>query len=160
LHLEEQYSVEIEAVAPYSFELTLQKPAGWWWSTPDEKYENGICWTVTRFNGELCPPPKITDPVMAEAYSHQVISCGFWPGDRRFPAPAFYAYAVPKPEGLESAAVRPGGWNAQLGEFILTYDDARTAEQSEQAILDFCQSTYEAAANLANWDRAALECGK
>jgi hypothetical protein len=115
---------------------------------------------VTRFNGELCPPPKMSDPVMAEAYSHQVISCGFWPGDRKFPNPAFYAYAVPKPDGLESEAVSPGAWNAQIGEFILQYEDVRTAASPQEAILDFCQSTYEAAANLAHWDRAALECQK
>ena len=111
---------------------------------------------VTRFNGALCPPPKMTDPVMAEAYSHQVISCGFWPGDRRFPHPAFYAYAVPKPNGLEAEAVKPGEWNTQLGEFILRYDDIRAADSPQQAILDFCQSTYEAASKLAQWDRAAL----
>jgi hypothetical protein len=98
------------------------------------------------------------DPVMAEAYSHQVISCGFWPGDRKFPHPALYAYAVPKPDGLEGAPVKPGEWNAQLGEFVLKYDDVRQAASPQQAILDFCQSTYEAAANLAQWNRAALEC--
>jgi hypothetical protein len=108
---------------------------------------------VTRFNGELCPLPKMTDPVMAEAYSHQVISCGFWPGDRKFPHPAFYAYAVPRPDGLEAEP----GWNAQLGEFILRYDDVRQTPSPQQAILDFCQGTYEAAAKLAKWNRAALE---
>jgi hypothetical protein len=113
---------------------------------------------VTRFNGDRSPAPKMTDAVMAEAYSHDVISCGFWPGDRKFPHPAFYAYAMPKPEGLESERVRPGEWNTQLGEFVLKYEDVRKAESPQQAILDFCQSTYEAAANLAYWDRDALEC--
>ena len=129
-------------------------------SSPVHFFWGSFDLAVTRFNGEVCPPPIPSDHVMAEAYSHQVISCGFWPGDRRFPNAAFYAYAVPKPEGLEAAAVRPGGWNAQLGEFILEYDAVRTAEKPAEAILDFCQSTYEAGANLAGWDRAALECSK
>lgn len=129
-------------------------------SSPVHFFWGSFDLAVTRFNGELCPPPKLTDRVMAEAYSHQVISCGFWPGDRKFPEPAFYAYAVPKPEGLEKAMVHPGGWNTQLGEFILKYEDVRAAEKPEQAILDFCQSTYQAAANLSKWDRAALECPK
>lgn len=113
---------------------------------------------VTRFNGEVCPEPRAADHVMAEAYSHQVISCGFWPGDRKFPHPAFYAYAVPKPDGLEAEPVKPGGWSTQLGEFILKYDDIRSADSPRQAILDFCQTTYEAAARLAHWNRAALDC--
>lgn len=129
-------------------------------SSPVHFFWGSFDLAVTRFNGELCPPPKMSDRVMAEAYSHQVISCGFWPGDRKMPEPAFYAYAVPKPAGLEAARVRPGEWDTQLGEFILKYEDARAAKQPEEAILDFCQSTYEAAANLAKWDRAALECSK
>ncbi len=129
-------------------------------SSPVHFFWGSFDLAVTRFNGEVCPPPKPEDRVMAEAYSHQAISCGFWPGDRKFPYPALYGYAAPKPDGLESAAVRPGGWNPQLGEFILQYDDVRAAEKPAQAILDFCQSTYEAAAKLAHWDRAALECAK
>lgn len=115
---------------------------------------------VTRFNGELCPPPKMKDPVMAEAYSHRVISCGFWPGDRKFPHAAFYAYAAPKPDRLEAEPVNPGEWNSQLGEFILRYDDIRRGASPRQAILDFCQSTYEAAAKLGQWNRAELESTK
>ena len=88
-----------------------------------------------------------------EAYSHEVSSCGFWPGDRRFPYPAFYAYTKPAPLGIEKAA----HWNSQLGEFILKYDDVCTAESPDRAILDFCQGAYEAGANLAGWDRGALE---
>jgi hypothetical protein len=95
-----------------------------------------------------------------EAYSHEVISCGFWPGDRRFPHPAFYSYTMPAPAGIREETVRPGAayWDTQLGEFILRYEDVRTAGSPREAILDFCQSTYEAGARLANWDRAALEC--
>lgn len=129
-------------------------------SSPVHFFWGSFDLAVTRFNGEVCPPPKPEDRVMAEAYSHQVISCGFWPGDRKFPKAAFYAYAVPKPEGLESAAVKPGGWNTQLGEFILEYDLVRAVDRPAQAIVDFCQSTYETAANLAGWNRAELECSK
>jgi hypothetical protein len=112
---------------------------------------------VTRFSGRPAPRPEKMDRIMAEAYSHEVISCGFWPGDRRFQHPAFYAYALPKPAGLELEPVRPGSWDTQLGEFVLKYESIREAEAPAQAILDFCQSTYEAAAKLAQWDRQALE---
>jgi hypothetical protein len=108
---------------------------------------------VTRFSGRTCPLPADVDAITREAYSHEVISCGFWPGDRKFPHAAFYSYTKPAPLGIEKAP----HWNNQMGEFILKYDDARTAESPDQAILDFCQSSYEAGANLAGWDRDALE---
>jgi hypothetical protein len=111
---------------------------------------------VTRFSGRLAPQSEKMDPITAEAYSHEVISCGFWPGDRRFGHPAFYAYALPKPGGLENAA----SWDTQLGEFILKYEAVREAEAPEQKVLDFCQSTYESGAKLAQWDREALEWQK
>jgi hypothetical protein len=111
---------------------------------------------VTRFSGRLAPKPEKTNPIMAEAYSHEVISCGFWPGDRRFKQPAFYAYALPAPPGIDKEPF----WNTQLAEFILEYEAIREAEAPEQAILDFCQSTYEAGAKLAQWDRQALERSK
>ena len=114
---------------------------------------------VTRFSGRRAPVSPGMDAVTREAYSHEVISCGFWPGDRRFKYPAFYSYTAPAPSGIEKAAVRPSGghWDTQLSEFILKYDDARAAASPDQAVLDFCQSTYEAGAKLALWDRAALE---
>ena len=83
-----------------------------------------------------------------------MISCGWWPGDRRYPRAAFYAYAAPNPEGLD----KEPHWNAKLGEFILDYDEVRSAASPEDAVIDFCQKTYEAAARLAKWDRASLEC--
>ena len=132
-------------------------------SSPVHFFWGSFDLAVTRFNGNLCPPPhEKQDHVTAEAYSHEVISCGFWPGDRKFKHPAFYAYAVPKPAGLETEPVRSGAasWDKQLGEFILKYEAIRETEAPEQAILDFCQSTYEAAANLARWDRQTLECHK
>jgi hypothetical protein len=88
-----------------------------------------------------------------------VISCGFWPGSRAFEHAAFYCYTKPAPAGIDKEIVRPKAahWDLQLGEFILKYDDVRMAEAPEQAILDFCQSTYEAGAELAAWDRDSLE---
>jgi hypothetical protein len=114
---------------------------------------------VARFCGKRAPVAKDTGAMMREAYSHEEISCGFWPGDRRFKHAAFYAYTVPPPSGIEKAIVRPGAayWETQLGEFILKYEDVRAAQSPNQAILDFCESTYEAGANLAQWDRDALE---
>ena len=108
---------------------------------------------VTRFSGRPAKLAPDVDPVTREAYSHEVISCGFWPGDRKFRQPAYYSYTAPAPAGLD----RERYWNPQLSEFILTYEDARHAEWPDQAILDFCQSTYESGARLAQWDRATLE---
>ena len=114
---------------------------------------------VTRFSGRRATLPKNADPVTREAYSHEVISCGLWPGDRKFKQAAFYSYTAPAPAGLNQEPVRPAAayWDTQVGEFILKYDDVRTAESPEQAILEFCQSTYEAGAKLAQWDRNSLE---
>jgi hypothetical protein len=114
---------------------------------------------VSRFNGRRVSLPAGADRLTREGYSHEVISCGFWPGDRRFPEPAFYSYTAPTPAGLDAEIPRPAAacWDGKLGEFILKYDDARSASSPEQAILEFCQSTYEAGAKLARWDRAALE---
>jgi hypothetical protein len=108
---------------------------------------------VTRFSGRPAPVAPDADAITREAYSHEVSSCGFWPGDRRFKHAAFYSYTSPKPPGIENEKY----WNTQLSEFILTYDDALAAASPEQAILEFCQSTYEAGARLAGWDRQTLE---
>ena len=116
---------------------------------------------VTRFSGRRATPPKGADAMTREAYSQEVSSCGFWPGDRRYKQAAFYSYTLPAPAGLEKEKVRPSAayWDAQMGEFLLKYDDVRSASSPDQAILDFCQSTYEAGATLAQWDRKALERG-
>jgi hypothetical protein len=96
---------------------------------------------------------------MREAYSHEVSSVGFWPGDASIPMPAFYAYAYPQPEGFERVAVRPAGarWDPALGEFLLPYDVVRQANAPDDRLLEFCESTYRAAADLAKWNRAELE---
>jgi hypothetical protein len=114
---------------------------------------------VTRFSGRPAPPREGVDHVTQEAYSHEAISCGFWPGDRRFPHAAFYSYTAPAPPGLGDQAPRPAAayWDPQLGEFLLKYDDMRAAPAPVDALLDFCQSTYEAGAKLAAWDRPAID---
>jgi hypothetical protein len=96
---------------------------------------------------------------MIEAYSHECASCGFWPGGGPMAEPAFYAYAYPEPAGFADRPVRPKGarYHTALREFVLPYDVVRTAADPDAALLDFCQSTYENAADLGRWDRSALE---
>lgn len=120
---------------------------------------------VTRFSGRRAPPhpggvPHLPDAVAREAYSHEVSSAGFWPGNDAFPHAAFYSYAYPEPEGFRERPVRPAGasFNTQLGEFILPYQAVRLADSPDDALLSFLQSTYDAAADTAKWDRTALEC--
>jgi hypothetical protein len=118
---------------------------------------------VTRFSGRRAPPhpggiPHLPDAITREAYSHEVSSVGFWPGNEMMPDPIFYSYAYPEPRGFSEAAVRPeaASYNSQLKEFVLRYDDMRKAESPDAALLDFARSTYEAASTLGNWDRASL----
>jgi hypothetical protein len=114
---------------------------------------------VTRFSGRPAPPREGADFMTREAYSHEVSSLGFWPGNGGFGAAAFYSYASPTPPGLSQIPVRPAAarWDDALGEFILRYDDVRNQPSPAQAILEFAESTYDAAATAAKWDRAALE---
>lgn len=118
---------------------------------------------VTRFSGREAPPhpggvPNFPDWIAREAYSHEVSSAGFWPG-AGIGYPAFYSYAYPAPDGFSKAKVRPttAFWSNELSEFVLAYEQVRTAQSPDDVLLDFLQSTYEAAANAARWDRAALE---
>jgi hypothetical protein len=120
---------------------------------------------VTRFSGRRAPlhpggVPNLPEAVVRDAYSHEVSSAGFWAGGGVFDDAAFYSYAFPAPPDFHLAAVRPDGafFSAALHEFILPYDVVRRADSPEAALLQFLQSTYEAAANGAKWDRAALEC--
>jgi len=121
---------------------------------------------VTRFSGRPAPShpggvPHMPDAVAREAYSHEVSSAGFWPGGGGpVEYAAFFSYAYPAPEGFASAAVRPeqAFFSGELGEFILPYDAMRMASDPGRALMEFLQSTYEAAANLGHWDRPALEC--
>ena len=95
--------------------------------------------------------------IQAEAYSHEVISAGFWPGNGGYGAAAFYCYAAPVPAGLGQRRVSPGGYDQGLGEFILRYDEARSMPDPSAAVLEFLESAYGAAADLAGWDRTTLE---
>jgi len=108
----------------------------------------------TRFSGRSAPPRPGADSITREAYSHEVSSSGFWPGDSNFPSPAFYAYAAPEPPGYKTAAPR---YDAKMGECIFLYDDMRRSASPEKALLEFFQGAYDAAADLGKWDRAALE---
>lgn len=113
---------------------------------------------VTRFSGKLAPPRPDADSITVEAYSHEVISAGLWPGNGGYGRAAFYAYAVPVPEGLNKVVLKgSGGFNQTLGEFVLDYDDARKATDPERTVLKFLEETYSAAADLAKWDRASLD---
>lgn len=134
-------------------------------SSPVHFFWGSFDLAVTRFSGRRAPlhpggVPNLSNEVAREAYSHEVSSAGFWPGGGVIDYPAFYAYAYPAPDGFAAARVRPDEafFSPDLGEFILPYDAVRNAPVPDAALLAFLQSTYEAAADLANWDRAALEC--
>ena len=118
---------------------------------------------VTRFSGRRAPQhpggvPHLPDAVTREAYSHEVSSLGFWPGNEMMPEPIFYSYAYPEPRGFSEAKVQPSfaKYNPQLKEFVLPYEQMRQAESPDAALLDFARSTYDAASTLGSWDRAAL----
>ena len=119
---------------------------------------------VTRFSGRTAPPhpggvPGLPDAVAREAYSHEVSSAGFWPGNEAFPQAIFYSYAYPEPPGFRAWRMPSGAYfEATLGEFLLPYERVRAAADPDAAVLDFLSATYEAAAGSAAWDREALEC--
>jgi hypothetical protein len=114
---------------------------------------------VTRFSGRPAPPRPGADRIQREAYSHEVISAGFWPGNGGYDAAAFYCYSAPVPDGLADAKIRPdsAGWDKALGEFVFKYDVVRALASPEKAVMEFLESSYSAAADVARWDRAALE---
>ncbi|MGB5237993.1 MAG: DUF5996 family protein [Flavobacteriaceae bacterium] len=119
---------------------------------------------VTRFSGNPAPlhpggMPNMPLEVMQEAYSQEVSSAGFWPGSKDFPTPIFYAYAYPSPEGFAEQDVKPNQafFSQEMGEFMLKYDDVRNAENPEETLYDFLQTTYEAAVNISDWNRKKLE---
>ena len=115
---------------------------------------------ATRFSGRRAPERPDADYITREAYSHEVISHGFWPGDGKvIKDAAFYAYAAPEPAGFKDQRIMPSKafYSGEKSEFFLMYDDLRQSHSPEQALLEFCQSTYEAGANLGHWDRANLE---
>ncbi len=118
---------------------------------------------MTRFSGRPAPEhpggfPNLPDSVTREAYSHEVSSAGFWVGGGPVPYPVFFSYAYPEPDGFKSAPIRPDTafYSPELSEFVLPYDDVRKAASPDETLLNFLQTTYDAASTLANWDRAAL----
>ena len=134
-------------------------------SSPVHFFWGSFDLAVTRFSGRRAPPfpgkaPGVAAQVMREAYSHEVSSAGFWPGGNGTDYPAFYSYAYPVPAGFKECPVHPTAalFSEALGEFLLPYDAVRTAADPDAALMAFLQSTYEAAARSAGWDRAALEC--
>src|SRR5690606_22808806 len=119
---------------------------------------------VSRFSGRKAPPhpggiPNLPDWVAREAYSHEVSSCGFWPGNEAVPFAAFYSYTYPEPQGFKDAPIRPetAYYHQTLREFILPYSAVQQAANPSQPLLAFLRSTYEAGANAASWDRQSLE---
>lgn len=132
-------------------------PIHFFWGSFDLAY--------TRFSGNRAPEfsgqvPNIPMAVMQEAYSHEVFSVGFWPGSEAFKVPVFYAYCYPNLPDFQHAAISPdkGFWNKDMGEFMLAYEDVQKSTDPAKLLLEFLQSTYEAAANLGNWDRDNLDC--
>jgi hypothetical protein len=129
-------------------------------SSPVHFFWGSFDLAVTRFSGRRAPAQPGADIIMKEGYSHEVSSVGFWPGDGEvIKDAAFYAYAAPEPAGFRDSAVAPpkAFYSAAKREFFLMYDDVRLSDSPEKTFLDFCQSTYDAAANLGHWDRAELE---
>ncbi len=131
-------------------------PVHFFWGAPDL--------AVTRFSGRPAPQhpggiPGLPDRVTRDAYSHEVSSCGFWPGGGSIPYPVFYSYAYPEPAGFAEAVVKPDAaiYNNDFREFILPYEAVRLADAPDDTLLTFLQSAYEAAANLGKWDRGSLE---
>ena len=128
-------------------------------SSPVHFFWGSFDLAVTRFSGRRAPAKPGADKMTSEAYSHEVSSVGFWPGSGDINGAAFYSYAAPEPKGFREAQVSPGEayYDSKLGEYILMYDDVRNSASPDAAVLDFCQSTYEAAAKFGEWDRDSLE---
>jgi uncharacterized protein DUF5996 len=128
-------------------------------SSPVHFFWGSFDLAVTRFSGRRAPERPGADRITREAYSHEASSVGFWPGSVGVKDAAFYSYMAPAPQGFAEAKVRPeeAYYDQQLGEFLLMYEDAQKAASPTAALLDFCQSTYEAGASLGDWDRKALE---
>ena len=128
-------------------------------SSPVHFFWGSFDLAVTRFSGRRTPQRPGADAITQEAYSHEVSSVGFWPGGGDVKDAAFYSYMAPEPQGFKEALVQPNSahYQKEVSEFLLMYEDVRRSESPTAALMQFCQSTYEAGARLANWDRAALE---
>ncbi len=127
--------------------------------SPVHFFWGGFDMAVTRFSGRPAPPRPEADAITREAYSHECCSAGFWPGSGAIQGPAFYSYTAPEPAGLDAARIRPAEafYSPEMGQFIYMYDDLRSAPDPRIALLEFLQTSYEAGADLGDWDRHALE---
>jgi Family of unknown function (DUF5996) len=164
----EHASYDSEAVARFFGALRwsdwmLQEFAGWFCgkTSPVHFFWHGFDLAVTRFSGRRAPELPTADPVSREAYSHEVISFGFWAGDRAVRMPAFYSYTAPEPEGLADRSLRPeaASWQQPYGSShlaLLPYDEVRTSSDPRETLLDFLESAYEAGADAAGWDVEGL----
>ena len=135
--------------------------------SPSHLFWGSFDLAVTRFSGRPAPPhpggvPNLPDEITREAYSHELSSAGFWPGNGGTGEPMFYSYGYPTPDGFSERPVEPAAarWDTTLGEFVLPYEAVRTADDPEAALEAFLRSTYEAAAVTGRWDRDALECAR
>jgi hypothetical protein len=141
-------------------ERVLTEFAGWFngKQSPAQLYWHSLDLAMGRYSGRPAPRAPDTDPVTAEAYSHEVISFGFWAGDATIPYPAFYSYTAPEPPGLTAQPLRPAGaaWQPSGGMALLAYDDVRDSGDPRAALLEFFDSAYEAGATTAGWDVAAF----
>jgi Family of unknown function (DUF5996) len=142
---------------------TLQEFAGWFCgkTSPVHLFWHGLDLAVTRFSGRRAPENPNADRVTREAYSHEVISFGFWPGDQKVRMPAFYSYTAPEPAGLAEEPLRPeaASWQQLFGSShlaLLPYDEVRNAPDPRRTLLEFLQSAYDAGAATAGWDADAL----
>ena len=142
---------------------TFQEFAGWFCgkTSPVHLFWHGFDLAVTRFSSARAPENRNADLVTREAYSHELISFGFWPGDQKVREPTFYSYTAPEPAGLAEQPLRPGAasWQQPYGQShfaLLPYEAVRTSDDPREALLDFLQSAYDAGAMLAGWDRDAL----
>ncbi|MDN3547657.1 DUF5996 family protein [Mucilaginibacter aquaedulcis] len=161
----EQINLFWQALVKAEAVFTLFRAKFYGKCSPVHFFWGGFDLAVTRFSGREAPKhpggaPNMSLEVMQEAYSHEVSSCGFWPGSDSFPHPSFYSYCYPTPNNFKDQPVMPeqAQYNEAIGEFILTYDDVRKAADPESSLLQFLQSTYDAAANTGKWPRKALEC--
>lgn len=130
-------------------------------TSPVQLFWHSFDLAVTRFSGKRVQLPEGTDPVTREAYSHEVISFGFWPGDRDVREPAFYSYTAPEPEGLTEQPLRPQAtsWTPEGGTALLAYEEVRTSTNPRETLLEFLQSAYEAGARTAGWDTEGFRTG-
>lgn len=128
-------------------------------SSPVHFFWGSFDLAVTRFSGRRAPERPGADRITREAYSHEVISHGFWPGGGNIKSPAIYSYTAPAPEGLDKHPIRPGSafYSQEMSEFLLMYDDIRQSDAPDDLLMEFCRSTYEAGANLGGWNREELE---